>query len=80
MIMLGAEVWTYWLAPPLLVASLLLTVATAVGYYTKVAVPAYRAEQHRRLEMMRAAGESGPEAGRLAESTTNTSQRMPLAA
>lgn len=41
-----AKPWTYWIAPPLLAASLLLIVALAIGYYRKVAVPRFHWEQH----------------------------------
>ena len=50
MVMLAAEVWTYWLAPPLLAAAVMMVILTAVAYYRKVAVPSFLAEQHRQLE------------------------------
>ncbi len=51
--MFAAEVWTYWLAPPLLATALTLLIVTLVGYYRKVAVPEYLAEQQRQIEAMR---------------------------
>jgi hypothetical protein len=77
MVMLGAQVWTYWLAPPLFAAAVMLTIATAVGYYRKVAVPFYLAEQQRRLDAITSAEESKP-VGRLPQSEPG--DRMPLAA
>ena len=47
-----AQVWTYWMAPPLLAVALALLVATSVGYYRKVTVPRYMSDQQRRLEVM----------------------------
>lgn len=41
----AAPPWTYWMAPVLFVSTLLLAVATAVGYYRKVAVPAHLMRQ-----------------------------------
>ena len=52
MIMLAAQVWTYWLAPPLLATAVMMVILTAVGYYRKVAVPSFLSEQHRQLEAM----------------------------
>ena len=75
--MLGAQVWTYWLVPPLFAAAVLLTIVTAVGYYRKVAVPFYVAEQQRRLQAMSSAEEPKP-VERLPQSQPR--DRMPLAA
>ncbi len=76
MVMLAAQVWTYWFAPPLLATTLALVVATAVGYYRKVAVPRYLADQQRRLEQVRSARLEQP-----AQLPTETPpERMPLAA
>ena len=50
--MFAAQVWTYWMAPPLLAAALMLLIATLVGYYRKVALPRYLADQQRQLEAM----------------------------
>ncbi len=51
MVFAAARPWTYWLAPPLLVAELVLIVGLAIGYYHKVLVPTYQRqlyeEQHR---------------------------------
>lgn len=46
----AAKPWTYWIAPPLLVAMLALIVVLAVGYYRKVMVPAFlsRLEEEKR--------------------------------
>ncbi|MFP5372341.1 MAG: hypothetical protein ACLGI3_16555 [Actinomycetes bacterium] len=39
MVLAAARPWTYWLAPPLLMAGLLLILALAIEYYRTVAVP-----------------------------------------
>ncbi len=49
---IAAQVWTYWLAPPVLATALMMVILTAVGYYRKVALPSYLAEQQRQLEAM----------------------------
>jgi hypothetical protein len=41
MVLAAAKPWTYWFAPAFLVAALVLVVAIAVGYYRRVAVPAF---------------------------------------
>ncbi|MDP8974973.1 MAG: hypothetical protein M3N28_01105 [Actinomycetota bacterium] len=78
MSMFAAEVWTYWLAPPLFAAAVMLVVATAVGYYRKVAVPYFLAEQQRRLQLTASADESKQPVERLLESQSG--EQMPLAA
>ena len=50
--MFAAQVWTYWMAPPLLALALIFLIATLVGYYQKVALPQYLAAQQRQLEAM----------------------------
>ena len=50
--MFAAQVWTYWMAPPLLAMAVILVIATLVGYYRKVVLPQYLAAQHRLLEAM----------------------------
>lgn len=52
MVMIAAQVWTYWLAPPLLATALMMVILTGIGYYRKVALPSYLAEQQRQLEAM----------------------------
>ena len=75
--MLAAQVWTYWFAPPLLVTALALLAATGAGYYRKVAVPRYLAEQQRMLELHGSGGAEQP-VRRLAAS--GHADRVPLAA
>ncbi len=77
MAMFASEVWTYWLAPPLFAVAVMLVVATAVGYYRKVAVPSFLAEQ-RRLQLTASAEESKQPVERLQQSQAG--DRMPLAA
>ncbi len=48
--MFAAQVWTYWFAPLLLTIAVLTAMATAAGYYRKVALPQYLLEQQRMLE------------------------------
>ena len=50
--MFAAQVWTYWMAPPLLAVALIFLIATLVGYHRKVALPQYLADQQRQLEAM----------------------------
>lgn len=48
----AAKPWTYWFAPVLLIIALLFIVGIAVGYYRRVAVPAFKwrlQEEQRRL-------------------------------
>ena len=52
--------WTYWFAPVLLIAGVLLVVGIAVGYYRRVAVPAF---QWRLQEEQRRLAEQRPELG-----------------
>lgn len=78
MAMFAAEVWTYWLAPPLFAVAVVLVVATAMGYYRKVAVPSFLAEQQRRLQLTAPADESKQPVERLQQSQAG--DRMPLAA
>ena len=52
MVVLAAEVWTYWLAPPLLATALMMVILAAIGYYRQVALPSYLAEQQRQLDAM----------------------------
>lgn len=53
MLLAVAKPWTYWFAPPLLIAGIALMVALAVGYYRKVMVPTFlwRLEQERRARL-----------------------------
>ena len=76
-VVLAAQVWTYWFAPPLMATTLLFLLATAVGYYRKVAVPRFVAEQHRRLQASRSLEREQP-VRRLKQSPAGDS--MPLAA
>jgi hypothetical protein len=39
--MLAAEVWHYWISIPLVLGTIGLVVALAVGYVTKVVAPKY---------------------------------------
>lgn len=51
-ILAAAKPWTYWLAPALLIAALVLIAGIAIGYYRRVAVPAFQwrlHEEQRRL-------------------------------
>lgn len=41
MLLAAAKPWTYWLAPPLLIGTIVLIVVLHVGYYRKVVVPAH---------------------------------------
>jgi hypothetical protein len=43
MVLAAAKPWTYWFAPTFLVIAVVLVVALAVGYYRRVAVPAFLA-------------------------------------
>lgn len=55
MVLAAAEPWTYWLAPPLLVAELVLILGLATGYYRKVLVPSYQRqlyEEQRRAQQL----------------------------
>ena len=55
MVLAAARPWTYWLAPPLLVAELVLIVGLAIEYYRKVLVPSYQRqlyEEQRRIEQL----------------------------
>ncbi len=55
MVLAAAKPWTYWLAPPLLGAELILIVGLAIGYYRKVVVPSYQRqlyEQQRQIEQL----------------------------
>lgn len=50
MILASTRPWTYWIAPLLLFAELVLIVGMALVYYRKVLVPSYQRElyeQHR---------------------------------
>ena len=38
---LAAKVWTYWLAVPIFVASVLACIGLVVGYFVKVKAPQY---------------------------------------
>ncbi len=80
MIVVAAQVWTYWLAPPLLAAAVMLLVATAIGYYRKVALPAYLAEQQRRFEATRSAQKSTPAQLLPGRTELRATDQMPLAA
>jgi hypothetical protein len=40
-----AKPWTYWLAPPLLIMTLLYLIALSVGYHRKVLVPRSRLQR-----------------------------------
>ena len=59
MVLAAAKPWTYWFAPTFLVAAVVLLVTIAVGYYRRVAVPAFWArvaeEEARRAERARGA-------------------------
>ena len=44
--------WSYWLAPPLLAAAVVLAAAFAVGYYRKVLVPWYEWAVHERQQRL----------------------------
>lgn len=55
-VLAAAKPWTYWFAPVLLVAALLIIAAIGVGYYRRVAVPAFQwrlHEEQRRLAELR---------------------------
>ena len=39
--MLLAQIWTFWIAVPIAAGAVLFTVATIVGYLTKVVRPKY---------------------------------------
>ncbi len=55
MVLAAAKPWTYWLAPPLLVAELIVIVGLAIGYHRKVVVPRYQRqlyEQQRQVEQL----------------------------
>jgi hypothetical protein len=58
MLLAAAKPWTYWLAPTLLIAQLLLLGALAVRLYRKILVPSfawmYDEEPERHAEMLRA--------------------------
>lgn len=41
-----AKPWTYWLAPALLIAALVLITGLGVGYYRRVVVPAFQWSLH----------------------------------
>ncbi len=77
MVVLAAEVWTYWMAPPLLAAALALAVAAAVGYYRKVVVPQFLLEQQRH---MKSALPSSPRKSEQPLRPPASGDRMPLAA
>ena len=73
----AAQVWTYWLSLPLLAAWVLLVVATGVGYYRKVVVPAYLAGQLRQWQQ----GEPRPpEQLKRRPTRSNDGDGMPVAA
>lgn len=50
MVLAAAKPWTHWLAPPLLVGSVLYLVGVAVAYYRKVQAPWYRARLLRQMQ------------------------------
>ncbi len=76
MVMLGAEVWTYWLAPPLLATALMLVVLTTVGYYRRVALPSYLAEQQRRLQAISSAREGEQRVPHLPKAAPNDGRAL----
>ncbi|MFP5371193.1 MAG: hypothetical protein ACLGI3_10665 [Actinomycetes bacterium] len=59
MVLAAAKPWTHWLAPPLLVGSILYLVAVGVAYYCKVQAPWYRSRLLRQLQP-RAASQPRP--------------------
>ncbi len=55
-VLAATKPWTYWFAPVLLITALVLIVGIAVGYYRRVAVPAFQwrlHEEQRRLAELR---------------------------
>jgi hypothetical protein len=56
MLVAAAKPWTYWIAPPLLVATVLALLAVATVYYRKVVAPSYALmleEQRQRVARLR---------------------------
>jgi hypothetical protein len=41
MVLLGAVVWTYWIAPILVIATVLALLGLVAGYLVKVVMPKY---------------------------------------
>ena len=79
-VMLAAQVWTYWFAPPLMAMALALLVATGAGYYRKVVVPRYLSEQQRQLEARSSGSGDCDQPFRRMAATQRSGDRMPLAA
>jgi hypothetical protein len=42
----AAKPWTYWMAPPLLAATVLLVLGMAIRYYRRILAPQYQWELH----------------------------------